>query len=161
MRALGLGAMRALGICALSAILLLALGCGSAQPGSPLAVASPARLPQSHKSHVVVIVMENAEYGEVIGNRAAPYVNALARRYGLATQSYAITHPSLPNYLALVSGSTHGISSDCTGCRVHGTNLVDELEAGGISWKAYLEDVPAPCFDGAGTGCACLGSAAG
>lgn len=99
-----------------------------------------------------MIVMENAEYEEVIGSSAAPYLNRLARTYALATQSYAITHPSLPNYLALTGGSTHGISSDCTACSVSAQNIVDQLERRGISWKAYLEDVPAPCFRGAGAG---------
>ncbi len=84
----------------------------------------------------------------MIGSSAAPYVNALARRYGTMTQSYAIAHPSLPNYLALTSGSTHGIESDCTSCSVSATNVVDQLEAAGISWKAYLEDAPAPCYLG-------------
>jgi hypothetical protein len=144
--------MRAFGLCALPASVLLALGCGSAHPGGPIAVGSPAQLPPSRNSHVVVIVMENAEYGEVIGSRAAPYANALARRYGLATQSYAITHPSLPNYLALTGGSTHGVSSDCTDCHVSAVNIVDQLERAGISWSAYLEDVPRPCFRGAGAG---------
>jgi phosphatidylinositol-3-phosphatase len=101
---------------------------------------------------VVVVVMENAEYSEVLGNPAAPYIHALVRRYGLATQSFAISHPSLPNYLALTSGSTHGVSSDCTECRVGAPNIVDQLEAAGISWKAYLEDEPTPCFRGAGAG---------
>ena len=96
--------------------------------------------------------MENKESSEVIGNAAAPYLNALARRYGLATQSYAITHPSLPNYLALTSGSTHGVSSDCTDCTVHGRDIVDQLDAAGISWRAYLEDYPGGCFGGAGSG---------
>src|SRR5437016_1858207 len=79
-----------------------------------------ASLPRSTSSYVVVLVMENAESREVIGSPQAPYANALARRYGLATQSYAITHPSLPNYLALTSGSTHGVSSDCTDCHFPG-----------------------------------------
>src|SRR5581483_10784471 len=70
----------------------------------------------------------------------------------LALQSYAITHPSLPNYLALTSGATHGIASDCTSCRVAAPNIVDQLEAAGISWKAYLEDQPTACFDGAAAG---------
>jgi phosphatidylinositol-3-phosphatase len=130
---------------------LLALGCG-ASPGKPLALGATAALPSSRGSHVVIIVMENAEYGEVIGSSEAPYVNALARRYGLATQSFAITHPSLPNYLALTSASTHGVSSDCTDCHVSAANIVDQLEAAGISWAAYLEDVPKPCFRGAGAG---------
>ncbi len=93
--------------------------------------------------------MENAEYGEVIGNSAAPYINGLARRYGLATEAYSITHPSLPNYIALSSGTTGGIESDCTSCTVGAVNIVDQLEAAGISWKAYMEDMPSPCFKGA------------
>jgi phosphatidylinositol-3-phosphatase len=138
--------------CALLATALSAGGCGQSHPGPALATAVPSQLPASHSSHVVVIVMENAEYQEVIGSSAAPYVNSLARRYALATNSFAITHPSLPNYLALTSGTTHGITSDCTGCRVSAPNIVDQLEAARISWKAYLEDVPAPCFRGAGAG---------
>jgi len=129
---------------------LAAGGCGGgARAGRPLALGNPARLPARGSSHVVEIVMENAEYGEVIGNRAAPYINALARRYGLATASYAITHPSLPNYIALTSGTTGGLESDCTSCTVDAPNIVDQLEAAGISWKAYLEDLPTPCFKGA------------
>jgi hypothetical protein len=138
--------------CWLLAAALLCAGCAQAHSGQPLAVGTASQLPSSRHSHVVVIVMENAEYGEVIGSIAAPYVNGLARRYALATNSFAITHPSLPNYLALTSGSTQGISSDCTDCQAPGSNIVDQLEAAGISWGAYLEDMPAPCFGGAGAG---------
>ena len=131
---------------------VLLAGCGAAPAGRPLAVGAPGTLPASAQSHVVVVVMENAEYGEIIGNRDAPYVNRLARRYGLATDSHAITHPSLPNYLALTSGSTQGIESDCTSCAVSAPNIVDQLEAAGVSWRAYLEGVPGPCYTGAGSG---------
>jgi hypothetical protein len=88
----------------------------------------------------------------VLGNAGAPYLNGLVRRYGLATQSFGVTHPSLPNYLALTSGSTQGITSDCTSCRVAAPNIVDQLTNAGISWKAYLENYPAPCFTGASAG---------
>jgi hypothetical protein len=97
---------------------------------------------------VAVIVMENEEYADIIGSSSTPYINGLARRNALATQMYAITHPSLPNYLALTSGSTHGIDSDCTDCSVQGTGLAGQLSAHGISWNAYMEDLPAPCFTG-------------
>jgi hypothetical protein len=117
-----------------------------------LALGRAAALPRSRGSHVVVIVMENKEDSDVLGNPAAPYANALARRYGLATQSYAITHPSLPNYLALTSGSTQGVSSDCTDCHVAARNIVDQLEAARISWRAYLEGLPSSCFKGAAAG---------
>ena len=96
--------------------------------------------------------MENAEFGDVIGSSSAPYVNALARRYGLATHSYAVTHPSLPNYIALTSGGTGGIESDCTSCSVGSANIADQLEGSGLSWKAYLEGLPRPCFAGSSSG---------
>jgi hypothetical protein len=142
--------MRASFLLALAAAALLA-GCGST-PGRPLAVGSVASLPSPASSHVVVIVMENAEYGEALQAPPAGYLRSLAARYGLATRSYAITHPSLPNYLALTSGSTHGITSDCTECAVSAPNIVDELEGARTSWAAYLEELPRPCFAGAGAG---------
>jgi hypothetical protein len=103
-------------------------------------------------SHVFVIVMENHEYGSIIGSSAAPYINSLANSYGLATNYYAASHPSLPNYLALTAGSTFGITSDCTTCYVSATNIADQVEASGRSWKAYMEDMPSPCFTGPSSG---------
>jgi len=137
---------------ALVALLLAAgqLSCGGSRPGDPLAL--PASLPKPRTSHVVVIVMENKEYGDVIGNRDAPYINRLAHRYGLATASYGIRHPSLPDYLALTSGSTHGIDSDCTDCHVSGPSIVDQLAHARLTWHAYMEDLPRPCFGGAAAG---------
>jgi hypothetical protein len=103
-------------------------------------------------SHVVTIVMENKEDRDVIGSADAPYANRLARRFGVATRSYGIRHPSLPNYLALTSGSTHGIASDCTRCRVRARSIADQLDAAHMTWKAYLEDLPRPCYTGAASG---------
>lgn len=134
------------------ALAMLAGGCGSVPGDRPVPVLAPARLPVSRSSHVVLIVLENKEYGDVIGSPQAPYLSGLVQRSGLATHSYAITHPSLPNYLALTSGSTHGITSDCTDCRVAGPNLASQLDQAGRSWKAYLEGAPGRCFTGAGVG---------
>lgn len=100
-------------------------------------------------SHVFEIVMENHEYGSIIGSSAAPYINSLAANYGVATNYYAASHPSLPNYLALTAGSTFGVTSDCTSCYVNAANVADEIEASGRSWKAYMEDMPSPCYLGA------------
>jgi phosphatidylinositol-3-phosphatase len=99
-----------------------------------------------------VILMENEEYGDIIGSSDTPYINRLAHRYALALQMYGISHPSLPNYLALTGGSTFGISSDCTDCSVSATNLIDQLARAGISWRAYMEGLPRPCYSGAGSG---------
>jgi hypothetical protein len=122
--------------------------CGSAAKPPP----KPAPAARSSTSHIAVIVMENEERGSVLGSSAAPYINGLASRYGTATHSYAITHPSLPNYLALVSGSTQGIASDCTNCQATGRNLGNQLDAKGLSWRSYLEGLPSPCFMGASSG---------
>ena len=111
-----------------------------------------ARLSGGTPAHVAVIAMENHEYGDVIGSGSAPYINSLARRYGLATGMYAITHPSLPNYLALTGGATFGITSDCTDCTVAATSVVDQLEQAHLSWRAYMQDLPRPCFTGASAG---------
>ena len=96
----------------------------------------------------MVLVLENHGYGDVIGNASAPHLNALARQYGLATRSYACCHPSLPNYLDLISGSTFGITSDCTACSVDGTTVADQFLARGAGWAAYMEAMPSPCFRG-------------
>ena len=130
---------------------LTACGGGSVLPTQHRA-SPPARLAAGPPAHVAVIVMENHDFGDIIGSRSAPYVNSLARRYALATGMYAITHPSLPNYLALTGGSTFGISSDCTDCTVGATSLVDQLAGAHISWRAYMDDLPAPCFTGASAG---------
>src|SRR5205823_6038167 len=92
-------------------------------------------------ARVAVLVLENRSYEQVIGSPDAPYLNALARRHALATRYYAIGHPSLPNYVALLGGSTFDISSDCNLCDIAARSLVAQLDAAGISWKAYFEDL--------------------
>ena len=130
------------------------LGCGGAGSGSPVQVGGPAvaSAQRPGPSRVAVIVMENEEYGSVIGARSAPFISQLAGRYAVARAMYAIGHPSLPNYLALTGGSTFGIHSDCTSCSVDATSLVDQLQSSHISWRAYMEDLPHPCFTGASSG---------
>jgi phosphatidylinositol-3-phosphatase len=102
--------------------------------------------------HVLVIVFENKGPHAVFGNREAPTFNSLAGRYALLPRYSSITHPSLPNYLALVSGSTHGVRSDCTSCIVSGPSLADTLERAGKTWKTYAEGLPRPGFTGCCSG---------
>jgi hypothetical protein len=96
--------------------------------------------------HVMVVMMENKDYNEVIGQTSTePFTNSLATGYGLATDSNAMTHPSLPNYLAIASGSTQGVSVDeapsASGV-FGGPTLASQLSGAGLSAKAYAEDLP-------------------
>lgn len=129
------------------------LGCGSSHRQiPPQRIASPPVHLARSPSHVGVIVMENEEFGDIVGSHSTPYITGFARRYALARSAYAITHPSLPNYLALTGGSTFGINSDCTDCSVPGSGLAGQLHSRNLSWKAYMEDLPHPCFQGSGSG---------
>lgn len=113
--------------------------------------ASPARQPVK-RSHIMLIVLENHEYDEVIGNPQAPFLNRLATRGALATRHYAITHPSLPNYLALLGGSTFGVTDNCLDCTAPGLNLAAQMSRAGVSWRAYMEGMPHRCFTGDSSG---------
>ncbi|ALO93434.1 Secreted acid phosphatase [Streptomyces hygroscopicus subsp. limoneus] len=110
------------------------LGEGSAHAAG--AVPSP--------DHVVVVVFENHAYSQVIGSSSAPYINSLKAGGANLTQSYAETHPSQPNYFALFSGSTQGITDDS--CYTPGfssaPNLASELIAAGRTWASYNETLP-------------------
>jgi len=110
--------------------------------------AATAAAPVPAFDHVVVIVFENKESTSVLGKRTAPTFNSYARRYAKLTRYYGVTHPSLPNYRALVSGSTQGITTDCTDCVVDAKSLADTIEASGRTWKTYAEGLPAPGFLG-------------
>jgi len=103
-------------------------------------------------SHVIVIIFENKEFDQVIGNSEMPRFNELSKQHTLLTSYYAITHPSLPNYLALVSGDTFGIETDCKDCFVDARSLPDLLEANGRSWKTYQEGLPRAGFKGSFSG---------
>lgn len=87
--------------------------------------------------------MENHSYNDVIGNPQARYLNTLARSGALFTSSYGVSHPSEPNYLALFSGSTHGVTSDQCPTTLHAPNLAADLIAAGFSFAGYSEGLPA------------------
>lgn len=139
---------------ALIAVAIAAFGIGVAEasPTSAQMEHAGLRAGVPNLSHAVVIVFENKEYDDVVGSASAPTFRALTRRYALLTDYRAVAHPSLPNYLALVSGSTHGITSDCTDCVVDAQNLADTLARAGKSWKTYAEGLPSPGFLGPSAG---------
>jgi acid phosphatase len=92
-------------------------------------------------SHVFLLVEENHAYENVIGNPTMPYTNGLAKQYALATQYYADTHNSLPNYFMLTAGSLV-TTNDLFSGTVTGDNAVRALTSAGKSWKVYAEDLP-------------------
>jgi len=114
---------------------------------SPSPTATPRPLVPNF-DHIVLILFENKEFGSVIDNPQMPIYNKLAHEYTLLTQYYAIRHPSLPNYIALMGGDTFGIDSDCNDCFVNARSLPDLIEESGRTWKGYFEDMPEPCFLG-------------
>ncbi|MGZ3622980.1 MAG: alkaline phosphatase family protein [Ktedonobacteraceae bacterium] len=88
--------------------------------------------------HVFIIMMENTGYGSLIGNPNAPWINMAAKTYGLATNYYGVAHPSQPNYIAATSGSTNGVTGDGD-VTIPVTNIVDQIEGSGRTWKAYMQ----------------------
>ncbi len=95
--------------------------------------------------------MENHGLSGILGNGAAPYLNSLIARYGLATDYRAVAHPSEPNYLALFSGSTQGVSDDGVHNIAAGT-IADQLDAAGRTWRVFAQNVPPDCFRGYSAG---------
>lgn len=94
--------------------------------------------------HVVIVVEENHATSQIIGNKSAPFINALAADGALMTQSFAVAHPSQPNYLALFAGDTFGVDSDvCPLALGPAPNLAAEVIAAGYSFGGFAEDLPA------------------
>jgi acid phosphatase len=101
-----------------------------------------AAAPLPRPDHIVIVIEENHGYRQIIGNPDAPYINALAERGMLFTQSYGVTHPSQPNYLALFSGATQGVAGDECPLQLSGDNLASALAAKKLRFAAYSESQP-------------------
>lgn len=118
-----------------------------------------------HYKHIFVIMEENKDYGQIIGSSDAPTITRLAHLYGTAQHFYAETHPSEPNYVALIGGYTYGIRDDdayyckpgdsrayCDHAKISGyvdhtvdaPNLATQFAAAHVTWKNYNESLPAP-----------------
>jgi phosphatidylinositol-3-phosphatase len=118
---------------------------GSAVPYGPAATAPCGfrSTPPSNYAHVIWIWMENHAYSQIIGSSAAPYENQLANACGLATNYFAIRHPSLPNYIAATSGATQAITDDGPPSQ-HPLSVVSLFEQA-IRWRGYEESMPSNC----------------
>jgi acid phosphatase len=130
-----------------------AVGSGPARSAAQAGFRPPAPCGSLHRHradirHVIVIVFENHSYSDVIGQ--APYFTALAHRCGLATNFFAESHPSLPNYIALTSGTTGGLHSDCqpNQCPQHQLSIFGQLVKRHKLWQAFSESMPANCSTG-------------
>lgn len=97
--------------------------------------------------HVFVLVEENHGYTSVIGNLSMPYLNALVTKYGLNTQYYANTHPSLGNYFMLTTGQII-TTDDSFNEKVSDDNIVRHIIAAGETWKSYAESLPSVGYTG-------------
>lgn len=111
----------------------------TASTGSATSATTAANAP-----HLMIVMMENREYSDVIGNASAPRINGIAADSGLATQAYGIRHPSQPNYIALITGSTQGIVDDSPHV-VDVPSLPLQLRDAGVGWRAYMGGMPTAC----------------
>jgi acid phosphatase len=103
--------------------------------------------------HVVVVIMENQAASDIVGNPAAPYINGLIGQGAYFSQSSALTHPSQPNYIALFSGSTHGVFNDsCPQNLGNVENLGHQMLAADLSFVGYSEDLPSMGYTGCASG---------
>ena len=116
--------------------------------------AAPVAAQNARFGHVIVVVEENHNYGDVVANGSAPYLNGLANQYGLATNYFANAHPSIPNYFELTTGKTQTLIDLLTPdvFPVSDDNVVRELIAAGKTWKSYAEDLPSIGYTGGDTG---------
>jgi hypothetical protein len=103
-------------------------------------------------TNVVVVIEENHSYSDIIGSASAPYINSLAGQGALFTQSYGVRHPSQPNYLALFSGSTQGVTDDAVHPKFTAPNLYTGLASVGRSAAIYSQSMPSDGYDGKSSG---------
>lgn len=124
-------------------------GAPGPDPVGPPVATTPGAVPRP--DHVLVVVFENKGYDQVVGNPDAPYLTSLARAGANLTDAHGERHPSQPNYIALLSGSTQGVRDDACPQELGPTpTLASQLAASGRSFVGYSEALPAPGF----TGCA-------
>src|SRR2546427_5099949 len=120
-----------------------------------VAACEPSRAPPSNQpatfGHVFIVTEENHDYASVVGSAAMPYLNGLAQQYGLATQYYANTHPSIGNYFMLATGQII-TNNDSYSTIVTVDNVVRRVLAAGKTWKSYAEDLPSVGYTGGDVG---------
>lgn len=154
------------------AVMSLAAACSSTHaagpasttpPAKPATLGSPASATATRTAdsrqravptldHVVVVVLENHSYGEIVGSPDAPFIDSLAKGGAMFTRAFAETHPSEPNYLALFSGATQGVTDDSCPHTFAAANLARTLLDAGRTFRGYSEGLPSPGYVGCGSG---------
>ena len=127
------------------------LGCGGGSSTSSNPQTPPPSGPTPQIGHVFLVVEENHSFSEVVGNTSMPYFNSLATGNGLATQSFANTHPSIGNYFVLTTGQVV-TNNEVNPSVANVDNIVRELVAAGKTWKSYAEGLPSVGYTGGDTG---------
>jgi phosphatidylinositol-3-phosphatase len=132
--------------------LLLIFGSAfGAVASSKPATGSTSTITVPSSTHVFLLVEENHSYSSVIGSSSMPYLNSLASKYGLATQYYANTHPSIGNYFMATTGAI--ITNNDSFCStITNDNVVRHLLNAGKTWKSYAESLPSAGYTGCGSG---------
>ena len=102
-----------------------------------------AQTPLPKPDHIVIVIEENHSFAQIIDSPLAPYLNSLARKGALLTNSYGITHPSQPNYIALFAGSIDGVAGNTCPLALTAPNLHSTLAQAGQTFIGYAEDLPA------------------
>jgi len=136
--------------------LVLAMAPAAGASTGPVARAGQPALPATatvpRPDHTVVVMMENHSYADIIGSSSAPYLNSLAAGAASFTQSFGVTHPSEPNYLAIFSGGTQGLTDDSCPHTYSGANLGSEVIAKGLTFTGYSESMPSNGYTGCTSG---------
>jgi len=136
---------------AVAAIGVLAVALlGSVVPTTPASASGVTVVPRP--DHVVILVLENHSVTNILNNPDAPYIKSLATSGANMTQSYAETHPSQPNYIALFSGSTNGLTDDSCPRTYSTDNLGAQVIAAGIGFTGYSEGLPSVGYTGCTSG---------
>ena len=115
--------------------------------GDPTLTAAPLTVPMSNVGeldHVFLIYMENKGAADILDSVNAPYINSLATTYGYANNYYALGHPSDPNYFRIMGGSDFGIDYNPTSPSIDAPNLMQEMDATGVTWAGYAQGMPYP-----------------
>ena len=140
-------------VAACAAAALVVGGAFAAAHSAPETAVVPTAASVPQFDHIVLVMFENKKYSSINGSSSAPYFNSLAAQGAKFTSSFAITHPSQPNYVALFSGATQGVTSDSCPANLGSTgNLGQQVIGSGRTFKGYSESMPSDGYTGCSSG---------